>query len=92
MADTELDTSAWGKQYHSYGENGILDGTYEAGTEPDKEASPVPPQPRAALGTSAPSDLHFGGHPYSHSEGETLIQQEYAHLVQVSKQNKSGFP
>lgn len=51
MADTKLDTSAWGKQYHSYGENGILDGTYEAGTEPDKEASRATLQLCAVLGT-----------------------------------------
>lgn len=53
MADTKLDTSAWGKQYHSYGGNGILDSTYEAGRGPDKEASCATPQLCAVLGTSA---------------------------------------
>lgn len=48
----KLDTSARGKQYHSYGENGILDSTYEAGTEPDKEASRATLQLCAVLGTS----------------------------------------
>jgi len=42
------------------GENGILDGTYEAGTGPGKEASRAPLQRCAALGTSTKAFDNIG--------------------------------